>query len=456
VDDSAYTSWPAYAETVSRLEQEASKMAIAQGSLEAGFGKASLTPQLDGSHEDWRGGIFPNLPLAGFSERRGKSATGVHDPLWVKSVALRVGGQTVVIAALDMLIVPPSVTELVSQHLESFNLSRAQLFLAATHTHSGPGGWGSDWATRLVTGPQRPGVSNWIAQQIESSVAAALADLKPATFGETLVDIPDLIEGGNGRHPGFPVLTFQQVGGRKAVLGSYAAHPVILPAANLEFSGDYPGAWQRAMEERGFALAVFAAGPMGGQSPIQAEGSFAAADSFGNQLADRVDRSLQAIDHQPAAELAALGIELNLPDPQVRFADMWRIRPWFARAILPLRRQTYLQAVRVGRTILVSTPCDYGGELALPVETAMKASGWITAVTSFNGDYIGYVMASDHYHDGSYESRVMSFFGPGMGAFMSDIVARLATAVTSPASTAAATPIYRGQRVMEVLRSQRR
>jgi neutral ceramidase len=434
VDNSAYTSWRAYAETLGKLDQEVSKVAIASGSLEAGFGQASLTPRLDGPTENWRAGRFPNLSLAGFSERWGKSATGVRDPLWVKSIAVRVGGQTVVLTSLDMLIVPPLVTELVATRLRSLNLSRAQLFLTATHTHSGPGGWGRDWASKLVSGPYRQGVSFWIAQQIERSVEAALEDLKPASLGEAWVEIPDLVGGGAAsRHSGFPVLTFSQANGKKAVLGSYAAHPVLLSAENLQFSGDYPGAWQRAMEKRGFTLALFASGPMGGQT-ARAEGALSTAESFGNQLAAHLDEALQAIDHKPEAELAALGIDLSLPDPQVRIADMWRIRPWLARAMLPLRPRTYLQAVRIGHTILISTPCDYGGELALSLERTMKGSGWTTAVTSFNGDYIGYVMATSHYHDGSYESRVMSFFGPGMGEFLSDVVARMANALASPAS----------------------
>jgi neutral ceramidase len=437
VDESAYTTWAAYTDVVAKLEAEASKVAIARGSLEAGFGKASLSPHLDGSEEDWRAGRFPRLSLAGFSERRGKSATGVRDPLWVKSIAVRVGGQTVVLTSLDMLIVPPSVTELVTDRLPAINLSRAQLFLSATHTHSGPGGWGGDWATRLVAGPHREGVSLWIAQQIERSIEAALSDLEPAGFGEAWVEIPELLQETTNVHSGFPVLTFRQADGTKAIFGSYAAHPIILSASNLEFSGDYPAAWQRAMEERGFALAMFAAGPMGGQSPAGASDSLSAAEGFGDRLANRLNQPLLAIDYKPETELASLGVELTLPDPQVRFADMWRIRPWVARAILPLKPQTYLQAIRIGRTILISTPCDFSGELALSLEGRMRDLGWIAAVTSFNGDYMGYVMPSERYHDGSYETGVMSFFGPGIGEFMSEVMARVANALASPTPSTA-------------------
>lgn len=434
VDERAYTEWPAYAATVAALDRQAAKVAIAHGPLEAGFGRASLTPNLQGSTEDWRTGTFPGLSLAGFSERRGAPATGVRDRLWVKSIALRAGGQTVVITSVDALIVPPSVTELLAKRVSALGLTRAQLFLTATHTHSGPGGWGRDWASGLVAGPAREGVPLWMAQRIESSIGAALDDLQPASLGKAWVDIPELVKGKARPHPGFPVLAFRQANGRTALIGSYAAHPVILSADNLELGGDYPGAWQRTMEEKGFTLALFAAGPMAGQSPALAHGSFSEAESFGIQLADRLLPALQTIRYEPQTELATLGMNFALPDPQVRIADTWRIRPWLARAILPLERETFLQAIRIGRTILISTPGDYDGELALALETALQGTGWTPILTSFNGDYIGYVMAADGYHDGSYESRVMSFFGPGIGEFMNDIAARMAKALAAPAS----------------------
>jgi neutral ceramidase len=431
VDERPYDAWDTYRQTMGELNEEG--LRAARGFLEAGFGKASLTPRLDGSAPDWRTGVFPDLPLAGFSERRGASATGVHDPLWVKTIALRVRGQTVVLTSLDMLIVPPSVSELVAARLPSAGLSRDQLYLSATHTHSGPGGWGKDWVTRLVAGPYHEGVERWIAQQALISIEAALENLRPASMGEAWVNIPDLVKAKKEgeSHPGFPLLLFRQIDGREAVLGAYAAHPLFLSSDNRQLSGDYPGAWQRAMEERGFDLAMFMAGPMGGQSATDSGNTFLAAESFGRRLADRVGQAASNVEYRRSTKLAALGLEVVLPDPQIRLTEDWRIRPWAARSLLPLKENTFLQAIRVGRTILLSTPADYAGELAIRLEEEVRDLDVNLAVTSFNGDYIGYIMPSKYYHSGMYETRVMSFYGPEMGEFTKEVLAQMARVLTN-------------------------
>jgi hypothetical protein len=42
--------------------------------------------------------------------------------------------------------------------------------------------------------------------------------------------------------------------------------------------------------------------------------------------------------------------------------------------------------------------------------------------TSFNGDYIGYVIPLKYYHLNGYEPRTMSFFGPNVPDFFVDLI----------------------------------
>jgi hypothetical protein len=437
VDERAFATTAAYRQTIANLQSASAEAAIVRGPILVGYGETSLSPDLGGEADDWTKGRFPGLSLAGFSARLGKSATGVHDPLFVKSIAIDVAGERVVLTSLDMLIVPAGVTELLKPVLPSLGLGRSELYLSATHTHSGPGGWGNGWAYALVAGRHRDGVERWIAQQIEASIRKALADLKPAEMGESWVDIPEMTvnrtAGEGPPHGGFPILAFRQDGQSPIVLGSYAAHPVIMSSGNLEYSGDYPGAWQRAMERRGFAHAVFMAGPVGGQTATGPRRGFASVEAFGETLAGRMEEAVRDLAYRPETALGAVGVDMVLPPPQVRFADMWRLRPWLARLVLPLRRQTYFQALRIGRTILVSTPADFAGELALPLEAKLRQDGFTLAVTSFNGDYIGYLLPGKYDHVDSYEARQMAFFGPGMGDFAEDVVARLAGSLSGEA-----------------------
>ncbi len=49
------------------------------------------------------------------------------------------------------------------------------------------------------------------------------------------------------------------------------------------------------------------------------------------------------------------------------------LREWAARRLLPVRADTWLQYLRVGDAVWLSTPCDYSGEMALDLKEAARA-----------------------------------------------------------------------------------
>src|SRR5207249_11376508 len=88
VDYHPYFGQPYYKETTARLHAHAATNAISRGELAAGFGSALLTPTLNATQDDATQGRFHTLPLAGYGSRNGRAATGAHDDLYVKAVAL--------------------------------------------------------------------------------------------------------------------------------------------------------------------------------------------------------------------------------------------------------------------------------------------------------------------------------------------------------------------------------
>ena len=90
VDHRPYFSAPYYVDTNTRLRASLVTNAVIRGELAAGFGRALLTPTINAATDEPTKGQFRSLPLAGYGNRRGKSATGVHDDLYIKAVALRV------------------------------------------------------------------------------------------------------------------------------------------------------------------------------------------------------------------------------------------------------------------------------------------------------------------------------------------------------------------------------
>jgi hypothetical protein len=76
--------------------------------------------------------------------------------------------------------------------------------------------------------------------------------------------------------------------------------------------------------------------------------------------------------------------------------------------------------------IWISTPCDYSGELAVGIKDMLRTRGFAGVVTSFNGDYVGYVIPSRYYHLNGYEPRIMSFYGPYVPDYLDELARTLA------------------------------
>lgn len=414
-----------------------SSLSVAQGSLDpdpirVGWSRMRLTPTLGVMQPDAEQGAFPRIPLAGYGNRQGAPATGIHDELWVKAVAFASRSSTGVMVAADALIIPREVADRAVGALgDSRGLGRSQIYFGATHTHCSLGGWGQRFVGEAFAGPYDPAVPTWFAGQLVRAVEAALDDLQPARVGAGSFEAPELIRNrldqGGVVDPEFSLLVIQQSDGDRAVLGSYSAHATILGGSVMEFSGDYPGAWARAVEQSDIDLAAFFAGGVGSQSPVAPSGGFEGVEAMGRTLAERTRDRVARIPLMDAVPFQTELVAVSLPEVQVRVTDGIRLRPWLARQLMPpLSDTTVLQAFRFGNCVWLSTPCDYSAELALNLKAVAAARGVDAVVTSFNGDYIGYVIPGRHYHRDGYEPRVMNFYGPNVPAVFSDTLTRLA------------------------------
>lgn len=400
--------------------------------LRAGFGRAPLTPKLGCFDDRPEFGEFRALPLAGYGQRQGRPATGVHDELWAKAVAFSSGGRTGVVIAADLLIVPREVADATAERLrERCGLGRDELYFGATHTHGSLGGWGIGFVAEAFAGPFNPAVRTWIVQQLATAGEQAVRDLGPAGAGGTAFAAPDLtrnrLVGDRGLVDGtFSLMLVRQTDGDQAVVGSYAAHATVMPASDMDFGGDYPGFWQRAVEEQPGTLALFLAGAVGSHSPRPPAGGLEGARRMGEILAERTAAALADVHPTNRPAFGLVTARVRLPELQVRLSDGWRLRPWVARRLLPVAEDTRLQVLRLGDQVWLSTPCDYSGELALRLKSAPGLQDRSIAVTSFNGDYVGYVVPAEYYPLNTYESRTMSFFGPQLPGYFDHVLTRLA------------------------------
>ena len=129
VDYTPYFETDYYRTTKSRLDSLANQSHNTSGAVMIGVGKQSITPILQATADDPEKGAFAEIPLAGYGSRKGAPATGIHDSLFVKAIAIRVKDKTMVFVGSDLLIMPPEVSKLSDDLVfKSSGLTRANMF----------------------------------------------------------------------------------------------------------------------------------------------------------------------------------------------------------------------------------------------------------------------------------------------------------------------------------------
>lgn len=425
--------------TAERLQSIRSNHPPVEGALKVGFGRARLTPSLGAPADRGAAGEFRFLPLAGFGNRRGAPATGVHDDLWVKATAVEVAGRRIVLVSADALIIPREVAEAATAELGRLEgIDRNGIHFGASHSHASLGGWGEGFVAEQFAGPYQPEVRVWFAKRLVAAATNALRDLSPGAVATAGFEAPDLIRnrlvGDRGTvDPGFALLAFRQDRGARGVIGSFGAHATVLPSRLMEFSAEYPGVWQRQVEAAGWTQAQFFAGGVGSHSPNPGASGFEGIERMGSLLASRTTNALLQVSYRSQAVLASIAVPVELPELHPRVADAIRIRPWLASHLLPVVPTTVITGFRLGDLLWLTTPCDFSGEMALPRKTELARRGLRGNVSSFNGDYIGYVVPAKYYHLDAYETRTMSFFGPAIPDYFEQVLDDVTAALLEPA-----------------------
>jgi hypothetical protein len=178
-------------------------------------------------------------------------------------------------------------------------------------------------------------------------------------------------------------------------------------------------------------MAIFIAGGVGSQSPVPGGRGSAGAEQMGQDLARMLVERLPQTPLTNSVAFGLLGLDVTMPPLNVRLSDGIRLRPWLAARLVPAHSHSYLQVFRIADSVWISTPCDFSGELALGIKESLQARGTSATVTSFNGDYVGYVIPSRYYHLAGYEPRLMSFFGPNVPDYFDEMIRSLTVALVS-------------------------
>jgi hypothetical protein len=423
-----------YKQTISRLDSLKPEINSVNDTLYAGFSRVGITPDLTKKSDKRKEDKKNIIPLAGYGNRRGKPAEGIHDSIFVKAVAIKTGNQTLIIVSADILIMPPNIIDEVSLQLAEAGIKRDQLFFAATHSHSSIGGWGYGLMAKAFAGKENINLENWLISQIKNAILGAVSDLHPAKLGSGSFNASPYTRNrltGNQEtiNKDFSFIAIEQTGGKKAIIGSFSSHATTLGRTNMLISGDYPGYWQRKIEESFADIALFCAGSTGSQSPVGKGDEFDNAKYIGESLADSVLVHLKNVRMMEKSTISALSLKLNLPEYHIRLTTNKNITSGLSNRLMPLPENVYLQTLSINNLMWVFTPGDFSGESAQVIKKLLAGKDYEAIVSGYNGSYIGYIMPGKYFYLDHYESKLMGWFGPTMGDYAIELIERMSDTI---------------------------
>ena len=291
--------------------------APAAAQLQAGAAAVEITPTLcdDAAPDSRRAqydeprGCFRWVHLAGFSpyvpfRDDARLATGVHDPLWARTLAVRDSdGDTIVIVATDLPGLGRKHTSRVRRRVAATQgIPASHVIIHSTHSHSAPDASGF-WST-LMSGHNTV-YTDQVRERIGESISQALSSLRPVTMKTVTTTHLSCIDARTGRLKTEPScrlpdidnqfgdpsasydrflvqrdqrdpivrntrivaaeFTAEDTGETIATFVNWHNHPDTLGSANRLISSDYPHYLREFMERTRGGIAVYVVGTLGSQ-----------------------------------------------------------------------------------------------------------------------------------------------------------------------------------------------
>lgn len=401
----------------------ANTLLYGQNGWKAGVARTVITPK-------------ENIWMAGYASRTKPAEGAMHD-LWAKAVVLQdaKGNQSLLVTS-DILGFPKDVSDYIREQIrKKHGLSKAQIILNSSHTHSGPVLNQALEDIYPITPEQQKKIDAYtkgMAEDVIRLADAAIRNLEPVTLqaangvtrfqvnrrnnpANMLTRLPEL-KGPNDY--AVPVIKVTNAKGElKAIIFGYACHPTVLDG--YQWSGDYPGFAQLALEKNHpGATALFFQGAAGDQNPLPRH-TVPLAKQYGMELAAAVDRVLEEDMKTLLPELATSYAEADLKFAKLPTeADLKKtydsssgyIKKWAERIgqkvknkeALPSSYPFPVQAWRLGDQALI----NLGGEVTIEYSIKLKKIFGVDAfVMAYSNDVMGYIPSLTVLREGGYEGE---------------------------------------------------
>ena len=414
----------------------------------AGFARAIITPE----NPVW---------MAGYAARTKPSEGKLHD-LYAKAMAIEdARGRRLVLVTTDLLGLPRALTSEISEHAnKSYGLRREHILFNSSHTHTGPVLTGSLAGAYELDAEQMKRVDDYTRQLKEKLiklVGAAIKDLAPArlSFGRGAAPFAmnrRQLRGANiaiGVNPEgvvdreVPVLRVESADGRlRGLAFGYTCHNTTLTGEFYQFSGDYAGFAQEAVEAaHAGATAMFVMGCGADINPYP-RSKLELAREHGDELARSVEQvmkgSMKPIGGTLRSALAVVMIPLAPPPTKEEFqsrlndSDVYKRRharrmlDRYARDGKLISEYPYtIQALQIGDLKLIALAGEVVTDYALRLKRELGGDTW---VAGYSNDLCSYIPSARMFKEGGYEVITSQMFydmpGPYDPALEEKIIAK--------------------------------
>lgn len=409
VDRSAIETQDFYRETFDRLEK--TPWHGSEGNLWlAGWAKYNMTPD------------HP-VELVGYKPRG--LYEFVQDSSFVKAISLSNGKTQIAWLNFELLIVHPALAKAVEQGVADAGIALDQLIFTGTHTHSGMGGYMPGPLGKIAFGGFDQQVVDLMVEKSVAALQTAIASQDTVSLSFHKVPAGDFVTNrfikDGPTDPFIRQLIFAKKDGKKATLYTYSAHATSLNSKFMGLSGDYPKYLNRALEQREFDFAVFAAGTVGSHRPLAPGNTPDKIQEYSASLDSVMQLKSGEFDTLKDPQILFSKLEVGMREPHLRISDNLRIRPMLFHYLLGATNP-HLDITQIGNLLMIASSGELSGVFYEDWEKLAGENNLHLIVTTFNGGYVGYITPDELYDERFHEVREMNWFGPGNGSYFDRLI----------------------------------
>ncbi len=365
---------------------------------------------------------FP-MPMAGYAPR--DHFDSVHDSVFVRGLVITNGNASVFFISADLLIFPPALKEKI---ITKYQPQNAQYYFMASHAHSSLGTWDDSIVGNLILGSFNDAYWNQVADNVTSKLKDAQQHLIPSKISYLEPDAKEFVENRldyqhgavDGKVRSIKIIRSDS---SRAIWMTFSAHPTNISHLSLTLSGDYPNALLKKAEQD-FDFAMFGTGMVGSHRVKGMEKrEFEMCDELADKLYNKI-KSAPELKLKDSIFMSIASIPVEYGKSQMHVLQNFAVRDWAFRGLLR-SLQGDITYCKLGPIIFLGTPCDFSGEIFTEEKLGelAEANGEKLFITSFNGDYTGYISCDKHYgHSEQEEVMALNWVGPHFGKYYSDII----------------------------------